>query len=137
MDIHFEKIVPIVIAIVLIYLNARKKSKKTVNTAQTSSDEDQPSQANSRQGIMDPFFKGLDGILNIDQPVVQKAKEAEHHIKYSKPKKEPLPAESVNVPVPEVKLASQEPVIDAEHFDFDVKRAIIDAEIMNRKYFTI
>jgi hypothetical protein len=134
---HIEKIIPLIIAIALIYLNTRKKSKKPVTTSKTPPEKNQPSQNPPGHGVLDPFFKGIDDILNINQPVVQISPEPEPQVKKTKQKKEPVIIEPANIQVPTAKIVLHEPLLEVEHFDFDAKRAIIDAEIMNRKYFTI
>jgi len=137
MGIHFDKIVPVIIAVVLIYLNTRKKSKKQSTASKPPSNEAANSQPSAGHDIFNPFFKGLDNILNINQPVVQTITEPEPQVIQTKLKKEPVAPEPVARQSVPANVVFHEPVVNVEHFDFDARRAFIDAEIFNRKYFTI
>ena len=137
MGIHFDKIIPVIIAVILIYLNIKKKSKKQNTAPKPASDESGTTQPSSGHETPNPFFKGLENFLDMNQPVVQTVPEPEQRVIKPKTKKETGVHEPVVNPAPVTKPVVQEPVVDSEHFDFDARRAIIDAEIMNRKYFSI
>ena len=91
MEIHFDKIIPVIIAVVLIYLNTRKKTKKQAAGSKPPSNEAATPPPSQGHEISNPFFKGLENILNINQPVFQAVSEPEPQIKQEKSKKESVP----------------------------------------------
>jgi hypothetical protein len=141
MEIHFDKIIPVVIAVALIYLNTRKKSKKQTAKPQQPSNEASEPQPATDHDVFNPLFRGLSDILNINQPVPEAVME---------PVTEPEPEKIRQMPVKEPIVQGHEDVLphkpdiffhdtvtEPGHFEFDPRRAIIEAEIINRKYFTL
>ena len=134
---HLDKIVPIIIAIILVFINARKKSKKPMPISKPSQVETPiVAEKTEDSDILNPFFKSFDNLLNFSQPLqLEEVKSPIQKISKKQPIK--VPDISTDTTSIQIKPVLQEQIIKEEHFDFNLRRAIIDAEIINRKYFSI
>ena len=135
---HIEKLLPLLIAIAIFYFNYKKKKKKNAVAPKPEtggSQEVKPSPVGDFTGSL---FKGFDDLFNFTQPEVQVQEQ---------PKAVVVPPEQKKIKKQPVK--DEQPVVERttnilnevqetqEGFNFDPRRAIIEAEIINRKYFSI
>lgn len=136
MDIHLDKIIPIIIAIVLIYLNTRKKNKKVNPIATQSIANDSTVTENKEDtSIFNPIFQGLDDIINFNNP----ENETIEQVSNFEEEEEEIAEEIISQPTRTTSITNklqEQPFIE-EYFEFDFKKAIIYSEIMNRKYFSL
>jgi len=135
---HIDKIFPLLIAIAILYFNAKKRSKKKVVAGKPETGGSPEANPSPSRDFAGSIFKSIDELFNLTQPEVQV---------HDQPKPEAVPLEKKkdgHQPVQEKLIVVEKPtnVENESHethedFHFDPRRAVIDAEIINRKYFSI
>jgi len=135
---NLDKIIPIIIAIVLVFINYKKKNKKPVQITKPQPAESSATvEKTGDSDIFNPFFRNIENLLNFTQPENHPVEEVEEPQKITEKQPVKLPDAEIDTKAASIKPISTEQITNVNHFEFDLRRAIIDSEIINRKYFSI